>query len=61
MNEKTAKGLANAVYHWLEYQYLCGHDSLFSESFLRFPVGEFLCAHNPAEKRIRENSIQRRR
>src|SRR5436853_344047 len=36
------KNLSWAVVYWLEYQQLCGHGSLFSESYLAQPIGEFL-------------------
>src|SRR5438552_2660537 len=49
VTEKGAKQLANAVRHWLNFQSLCGRATLFSESYLAQPVGEFLKGSQKAQ------------
>lgn len=42
LNDDTAKEMARAVVHWLDFQILCRRDMLLSESYLAQPIGEFL-------------------
>lgn len=49
MNENKIKDLAACIVHWLNFQKLCGRNTLFSESYLNQPLGEFLLFHHSGE------------
>lgn len=39
--------LAQATYHWLRYQSLCGRSELFCEAYLSQPIGEYCLSLGP--------------
>jgi hypothetical protein len=39
--------LAQATYHWLKYQKLCGRSELFCEAYLSQPIGEYCLSLGP--------------
>lgn len=46
MKNLDLRQLCRAIYHWLQYQNLCGRSELFSEAYLSQPIGEFLLSIN---------------
>jgi len=43
--DKYILDMAKAVTHWLSYEHICGRSALFSEPYLRYPIGEYMNVH----------------
>jgi hypothetical protein len=46
--------LARAVVHWLEFERLCGRESLFAEASLKAPIHQYLTANEPFDVELEQ-------
>lgn len=49
------QGLAEAVYHWVNYVYSCGNIDLIEEHSIRYPLAEYLERKKKARVEIEQN------